>query len=524
MEAPGSKTSRTDAIINVANRPGWLDVNTHLGLHRSATMASKSLFSTRRRTHLWLEQLESRQLLSAAQPTAAEQLLLEELNDARANPAAYGLTIGVDLSNVAPAQPLAFSPQLIAAAEQHSQDMNARAYFSHITPEGVDPGGRMAAAGFPIQSWGESIAGGTSYLQPGDALSALIVDAGIPDLGHRRQLLAIDAIFKNQNEVGVGIVQNGGGPLTNYYTIDTASSAANQVFLTGVVFRDLNGNSKYDIGEGLGGVTISVSGVGSVTTWAAGGYSIPVAPGTYTVVASGPGLAEPIVQTVTVGSTNVRLNFNATTGSSQGQPGFISKLYLDVLGRAATGGELAYWSGVLQQSGMSAVVAGVEGSSEARSRLVKSWYQTFLGRAAINGEEQGWVNLLNQGTSPEAVLNDILSSDEFFIRANSLGKTGDANANYITTLYTLLLNRSPGSGEIASWVSQLPVIGRPALIQSILNSSEYRTDIVRSYYSGLLHRSTAPTAAEIAGWVNSGLDLITIRMNFEASAEFALNG
>ena len=38
------------------------------------------------------------------------------------------------------------------------------------------------------------------------------------------QLLAIDAAFQTQNQVGVGILQNGTGPLTNYYTIDTASS------------------------------------------------------------------------------------------------------------------------------------------------------------------------------------------------------------------------------------------------------------------------------------------------------------
>jgi hypothetical protein len=44
------------------------------------------------------------------QPTAAEQLLLQELNLARAQPAEYGASIGVDLSNVAPSAPLAFNP------------------------------------------------------------------------------------------------------------------------------------------------------------------------------------------------------------------------------------------------------------------------------------------------------------------------------------------------------------------------------------------------------------------------------
>src|SRR6516164_7547924 len=95
-----------------------------------------------RRTHLRVEALEARQLGSGYQPTAIEQLFLEQLNDARANPAAYGASIGLDLSGVAPSQPLAWDPRLIQAALGHSQDMNDRNYFSHVTPDGIDPGAR----------------------------------------------------------------------------------------------------------------------------------------------------------------------------------------------------------------------------------------------------------------------------------------------------------------------------------------------------------------------------------------------
>src|SRR5438105_7624568 len=100
------------------------------------------------RARVCLEELEPRRLLSGAAPTAAEQLLLEQLNDIRANPAAYGASINLDLSGIAPAVPLAFDPVLIEAAHQHAQDMNDRGYFSHITPEGIDPGGRLTQFGF----------------------------------------------------------------------------------------------------------------------------------------------------------------------------------------------------------------------------------------------------------------------------------------------------------------------------------------------------------------------------------------
>src|SRR5438270_9722359 len=110
-------------------------------------MRSNHVAFVRNRSRLAIEQLETRQLLSTT-PTAVDQLLLEQLNDARANPAAYGQSIGLDLSAVAPSQPLAFNPNLMQAAVDHSADMSNRAYFAHNTPEGVTPGQRMTNAGF----------------------------------------------------------------------------------------------------------------------------------------------------------------------------------------------------------------------------------------------------------------------------------------------------------------------------------------------------------------------------------------
>src|SRR5438132_4495761 len=263
----------------------------------------------RRRPSLFVETLETRQLLTVLQPTPVEQLMLEELNDARANPAAYGAAIGLDLSNIAPSQPLAFNSGLIQAAEQHAQDMSVRAYFGHVSPDGQDPGARITQAGFYWSSWGESIAGGTAFPQPADALSGLIIDSGVMDLGHRRQLLAIDPMYQTQDQVGIGIVQNGSGPLTNYYTIDTAGSPGGGPLLAGVVFSDFNGSGKYALGEGLEGVIISVNGVPAATTWNAGGYTLALAPGRYTITASGGNLPSPITDIVSIGSSNVRLNF-----------------------------------------------------------------------------------------------------------------------------------------------------------------------------------------------------------------------
>ncbi len=265
-------------------------------------------FPIRCRARMHVEELEPRLLLSWSQPSGPEQEFLERLNDARANPAAYGAAIGLDLSGVAPAPPLALNPYLTNAAQLHSQDMANRHYVDHTDPDGLTPLDRMRNAGFDVASWGESIAAG--YATPADALKGLIIDSGVPGVGHRIQLLAMDPASRTLTQTGVGIAF-GASAYNSYYTIDSASSSDTRPFITGVVFRDANGNGRYDAGEGLGGVTITVVGVGATATLGAGGYSIQVNPGTYQVVASGPGLPAPVVQTVTVGAANARLNFNA---------------------------------------------------------------------------------------------------------------------------------------------------------------------------------------------------------------------
>src|SRR5438552_15691489 len=71
------------------------------------------------------------QLYSHGDPTAEEQLMLELVNRARANPAAEAARLGIDLNegleantiSAEPKQPLAFNPQLIQAARGHSQWM-----------------------------------------------------------------------------------------------------------------------------------------------------------------------------------------------------------------------------------------------------------------------------------------------------------------------------------------------------------------------------------------------------------------
>src|SRR5262245_16745760 len=101
------------------------------------------------------EDLESRASASGVPPTDIEQLYLEELDDSRFNPGVYGASLGLNLSTIAPAQPLAMNPLLVQSARLHSQDMIARSYFDHDTPEGIGPQQRIEATGYRQKGWAE---------------------------------------------------------------------------------------------------------------------------------------------------------------------------------------------------------------------------------------------------------------------------------------------------------------------------------------------------------------------------------
>jgi hypothetical protein len=105
-------------------------------------------------------------------------------------------------------------------------------------------------------------------------------------------------------------------PLVAYAgSVDTLSIRAPLPFLLGVAYRDENANGRYDLNEGLGGVTVETTEGGySTTTASAGGYAIPIeAPGDYTVRASGGGLEQPIETQVTVEDESVKVDFRQKT-------------------------------------------------------------------------------------------------------------------------------------------------------------------------------------------------------------------
>ncbi|MFD3696232.1 sigma-70 family RNA polymerase sigma factor [Streptomyces sp. NPDC058646] len=96
--------------------------------------------------------------------------------------------------------PLQEDPQLRTAAQGHSDDMAARDFFSHTSPDGSDPGKRTTAVGYRWSTYGENIAKGQQTPQQ-------VMDSWMKSPGHRANIL--NCSFK---DIGVGIHQGKGGP------------------------------------------------------------------------------------------------------------------------------------------------------------------------------------------------------------------------------------------------------------------------------------------------------------------------
>ncbi|MBV8881747.1 MAG: CAP domain-containing protein, partial [Planctomycetaceae bacterium] len=221
-------------------------------------------------------------------PTDDEQLVLEMINRARANPFAEGTRLGIDIREglssteqnfVQAMPPLAFNPLLIGTARAHSQDMHDRNFFAHDNPDGKSPFDRMTAAGYSWTRAGENIAVTSAFNGSAAGLEDLLmVDSSVAGRGHRTNLLDIlppPPTFLVRREVGIGYYTNSTASTQGWRTFITQDFGRRSQgpFLVGVVFDD-SSSGFYAKTKGKSGVTISHDkGASFAVSSASGGYA-----------------------------------------------------------------------------------------------------------------------------------------------------------------------------------------------------------------------------------------------------------
>lgn len=269
--------------------------------------------------------------LAQQDPANDEQLLIYELNRARNNPQRYASENGLGslLNGIAPSPPLAVNGYLIASSGGHAEEMATFDYFAHQSAvttkwpnEMARDAGYALVASYPnAQNYIESLAAGT-VLTTLTALRYLLEDPDTNPPGHRYQLLATGpnaSFYLAHREIGAGHASDASAYYTNYFAIHTAYVSSTDLFLTGVVYADSVANGRYDLNEGLSGVTVSIGSTSTLTN-TAGGWSIPVPNGSYTLNVSGGTFAGTATASVTVAGSNVAVDF--ISGSTAGEVDF----------------------------------------------------------------------------------------------------------------------------------------------------------------------------------------------------------
>lgn len=222
-------------------------------------------------------------------PTIYEQFLLEMVNTARTNPSAEATRLGIGLNDglgpgsiTADAKdPLAFHPQLTAAARNHSRWMLQTGVFSHTGVNGSSPTQRAQQEGY-LFSVGENIGYRSTNVVLAPAVLAVLTRASHNALfrsaGHRRNLLAPNYTVAGFG-IRTGVFDGFNAAMATQKFSEGGETLDSGPFILGVAYRDGNGNGSYDPGEGLAGVEVRPdTGNYYAVTSSSGGYAIPVVP------------------------------------------------------------------------------------------------------------------------------------------------------------------------------------------------------------------------------------------------------
>ncbi len=261
--------------------------------------------------------------------SASEQQFVYLLNRARWSPEAITAAAGLGRGTFLPQPPLAINLDLAASAQARSDDMAAHDYFSHRSPAtGLWPNQVARANGYELPGWWPDEANNIESLHWGSPDPARVLQSFIESPNHRNHVMG-QGWFGTHREIGVGLV-----PGDRLWSIHTASRDGFPLFLTGVAYTDANHNGLMDLGEGLGGITVTATGR-STTTNAGGGWAIAVGAGIHQVQASGTGFPAGATVTVHVGQYNVAVDFIADAARS-GQARAVVRAYSLCGGRAPT--------------------------------------------------------------------------------------------------------------------------------------------------------------------------------------------
>lgn len=201
------------------------------------------------------------------------------INEARANPMETIHSLDIDESVARKAlgedawvlesglPPLAWNAILAHAASGHNNDMITNLYYSSTGLDGSTVSDRIGEAGYTALSSGEILGAlaFSNFIEPLEAATVIFENWVRYELDPSRNVKK--TIFNNDlTEIGIsltGAVLDLGEDLPcNIYVVvaDLARPAEQRAYILGNVYKDINGNMRFDPGEGVPGMRMIVKG------------------------------------------------------------------------------------------------------------------------------------------------------------------------------------------------------------------------------------------------------------------------
>jgi hypothetical protein len=184
---------------------------------------------------------------------------------------------------------------------------------------------------------------------------------------------------------------------------------------------------------------------------------------------------------------------------------WVQQVYMAVVGRAPTSTELS--SNLTQldnafQPQRLTVANDLDTSTEYFQVVVKGYFQAYLHRQPNATELANRVLELKTGGSDQQLQAEIISSPEYVFNATS--GTGN-NSQWLNQVYLDLLGRNRDQAGSQIFLTGLdstpPTLTRLQVVNLILKSNEYQTDLITSFYAKYLETPTPP-ANDVAFWVS----------------------
>lgn len=193
-----------------------------------------------------------------------------------------------------------------------------------------------------------------------------------------------------------------------------------------------------------------------------------------------------------------------------------------LLGRAASSAEMTTVAvSLLPPTNLGTIASQLTHADESYRNFIIAAYTRYLGRSPDTAGLNSWLSAMRTGqVSDERLEAAFVGSAEYIVAH------GGAGAGWVRGMYTDLLNRTPSTSEVNSWVAALNAGASPVTVAYGFAASAEREGIrVRQNYQTYLGRS--PTANEVNVWVdlfvNRGMTSETMTAGFVGSAEYFQN-